>query len=127
MSIDLNHNEMIVMEILLNHPNIGFYSVLRFANEQGYSLEIESICSILEDLQAKGIVYLSDTEKNKLNGVEINRYSASCSGEEYLNIVIQSYREGLLGQVLAKLVGRMKEMWILHAIMNRLNMRVPSK
>lgn len=127
MAINLNHNEMITMEILLNHPKIGFYSVSRFAEKQGYSLPIDEIHKTLKTLQKKGLIYLSDTENNKLTGEEIKRYSASCSGEEYLNLVIEWYREGLLKRVLAKLVGRLKELWILQAILERLNRRAPKK
>ena len=122
----LNHNEMIVMEILLNHPHIGFYAISRFSKEQGYSFQIDDIHKILDGLQEKGIAYLAKTKKNKRTGEEIKRYSAFCTGEDYLNFDIQWYQKGLLGQVLANLVSHMKEVWILHTIMELSYMRVSS-
>lgn len=130
MELDLNHKEMILMEILLNHPNIGYYSALRFSEEQGYQLQVDEVRELLEGLRAKGFVYLSDTEINKLSGEEIRRYSATCSREDYLAMLMQVnpvYEEDMLGQAMAKLVDSIHDKGVLRDIKKRIDRKVRSK
>ena len=130
MARDLNHKEMIVMEVLLNHPNIGFYSALRFSEKQGYTFQVDDMKKTLETLREKGFVYLSDTEINKLSGEEIKRYSASCSREDYLAMLMQAnpvYEEGLLGSAMAKLVDSIHDEGVLRAIKKRVDRKVRLK
>ena len=115
----LNHNEMVVLEVLLKYRNIGVYSIENYTAKQGYSFPEKMVGKILESLIAKGMVYVSDVEVNKLNGSEIIRYSPIPEHSDYLAALIEAnptYSDAVFAEAAVKFVNRISDKKVLQTM-----------
>lgn len=126
----LTRRELIVLDVLVHHPNSGPYAIQKHTNEYGTMFQNSEVSDVLESLLTKRVVKTSDREQVKLTKEEITRYSAVCSYEEYLIQVIRRsdyYEKGILSKAMTKLVDGIDDIDTLKAIRKKIDQKTRRK
>ena len=104
---NLSPDEIVIMETLWNHENIGFNAILQYAEQEGGYLNRNTLLGHLESLCAKDMIRVSREEKILLNNTTIKQYSAICTREEYLAAVLENnpiFDESIFPGILASIM-----------------------
>lgn len=126
----LTRRELIVLDILVHHPNSGPRAIQKHTSEFGTMYSIDEVKDVLESLLAKRVVITSDREQVKLVKEEIIRYSAVCSYEEYLIQLIRRtdyYEKGILTKAMTKLIDSIDDIGTLKAIRKKIDQKTRRK
>ena len=126
----LTRRELIVVDVLVHHPNSGPHTIQKYTKEHGEMFKIGEVREVLESLLAKKVVATSDRERIILTKDEINRYSAGCSSAEYLVQLIRGgdyYEKGIFSKAMTRLIDNIDDMDTLKAIRKEVDRKTRRK
>lgn len=126
----LTRTELIVLDVLVHHPNSGPHTIQKYTKEHGTMYQIGEVRAALESLLTKRVIETSDREQIKLSKEEIIRYSAVCDYEEYtVQLIRQSdyYKKGILTEALSKMIDSIDDMDFLKALGKKINQKTRRK